>query len=51
MFEFLENRLEHNEHAVLVVAEGAGQDMIPRTDAQKKETDESGNPVFLAIGL
>lgn len=50
LFEFLEQRLKQNGHAVLVVAEGAGQDMIPRSDAQKKETDESGNPVFLDIG-
>ncbi|KAF2306091.1 hypothetical protein GH714_012388 [Hevea brasiliensis] len=34
---------------VLVVAEGAGQDMIPRTDAQKEERDESGNPIFLDV--
>ncbi|KAL6332757.1 hypothetical protein AAG906_015019 [Vitis piasezkii] len=50
LFEFLEQRLKQNGHAVLVVAEGAGQDMIPRSDAQKKETDESGNPVFLDVG-
>jgi 6-phosphofructokinase 1 len=50
LFEFLEQRLKENGHAVLVVAEGAGQDMIPRTDAQKEERDESGNPVFLDIG-
>lgn len=50
LFEFLENRLKKNGHAVLVVAEGAGQDIIPRTDAQKEERDESGNPVFLDVG-
>jgi len=50
LFEFLEQRLKENSHAVLVVAEGAGQDMIPRTDAQKEERDESGNPVFLDVG-
>ncbi|KAF5943502.1 hypothetical protein HYC85_017579 [Camellia sinensis] len=50
LFEFLEHRLKQNGHAVLVVAEGAGQDMIPRTDAQKEERDESGNLVFLDVG-
>ncbi|XP_031247328.1 ATP-dependent 6-phosphofructokinase 2-like [Pistacia vera] len=50
LLEFLENRLKENGHAVLVVAEGAGQDMIPRTDAQKEERDESGNLVFLDVG-
>lgn len=50
LFEFLEKRLKENGHAVLVVAEGAGQDMIPRTEAQKEERDESGNVVFLDFG-
>ncbi|KAA8544979.1 hypothetical protein F0562_019804 [Nyssa sinensis] len=50
LFEFLDARLKENGNAVLVVAEGAGQDMIPRTDAQKEERDESGNPVFLDVG-
>lgn len=49
--EFLEQRLRENGHAVLVVAEGAGQDMIPRNNAQKEEKDESGNPVFLDVGV
>ncbi|XP_058202427.1 ATP-dependent 6-phosphofructokinase 2 [Rhododendron vialii] len=51
LFDFLEHRLKKNGHAVLVVAEGAGQDIIPRTDAQKEERDESGNPVFLDVGV
>ncbi|MED6131199.1 phosphofructokinase beta-subunit, variant 2 [Stylosanthes scabra] len=51
LFEFLDKRLKENGHAVLVVAEGAGQDIIPRTDSQKQEKDESGNPVFLDVGV
>ncbi|KAF9664321.1 hypothetical protein SADUNF_Sadunf16G0006300 [Salix dunnii] len=51
LFDFLGKRLKENGHAVLVVAEGAGQDMIPRTEAQKEERDESGNLVFLDFGL
>ncbi|KAK6265151.1 Phosphofructokinase domain - like 4 [Theobroma cacao] len=50
LFEFLEQRLKERGHAVLVVAEGAGQDLIPRSDAQKEERDESGNLVFLDVG-
>lgn len=50
LFEFLDQRLNQNGHAVIVVAEGAGQDIIPRTEAQKEEKDESGNPVFLDVG-
>ncbi|XP_042478036.1 ATP-dependent 6-phosphofructokinase 2-like [Macadamia integrifolia] len=51
LFEFLEQRLKENGHAVVVVAEGAGQDLIPRTASQKEEKDESGNPVFLDVGV
>ncbi|KAL6992925.1 phosphofructokinase beta-subunit [Sarracenia purpurea var. burkii] len=50
LFEFFGDQLKQNGHAVLVVAEGAGQDIIPRTDAQKEERDESGNLVFLDVG-
>jgi 6-phosphofructokinase 1 len=34
---------------VVVVAEGAGQRLIPRHDPQQQH-DESGNPVFLDVG-
>uniref|UniRef100_A0A2C9V8S1 Phosphofructokinase domain-containing protein n=1 Tax=Manihot esculenta TaxID=3983 RepID=A0A2C9V8S1_MANES len=51
LFEYLEKSLKENGHAVLVVAEGAGQDIIPRTEAQKQQRDESGNPGFLDVGL
>ncbi|XP_061354851.1 ATP-dependent 6-phosphofructokinase 2 [Gastrolobium bilobum] len=51
LFEFLDQRLRENGHAVLVVAEGAGQDLIPRSDSQKEDRDESGNPVFLDVGV
>ncbi|ERN19125.1 hypothetical protein AMTRI_Chr10g7890 [Amborella trichopoda] len=50
LFEFLDQRLKDNGHFVLVVAEGAGQNLIPRTEEQKEERDESGNPVFLDVG-
>ncbi|XP_073272049.1 ATP-dependent 6-phosphofructokinase 2-like [Primulina huaijiensis] len=52
LLEFIESRLKYNGHAVLVVAEGAGQDVIPKTGDQShvQEKDESGNPVFLDVG-
>ncbi|KAL8469276.1 hypothetical protein ACS0TY_032193 [Phlomoides rotata] len=51
LFEFLDTRLKDNGHAVLVVAEGAGQDIIPNEDGSHvEEKDESGNPVFLDVG-
>ncbi|KAG9448770.1 hypothetical protein H6P81_008735 [Aristolochia fimbriata] len=51
LLEFLDQRLKKNGHAVVVVAEGAGQEVIPRNEAQKEERDESGNPVFLDVGV
>ncbi|GAB2298997.1 phosphofructokinase beta-subunit [Dionaea muscipula] len=49
LFEFLEQQLKDNGHAVVVVAEGAGQELIPRTEEQQQR-DESGNPVLLDVG-
>ncbi|KAJ8644179.1 hypothetical protein MRB53_005927 [Persea americana] len=43
--------IRDNKHALIVVAEGAGQDLIPRSNSQKEEKDESGNPVFLDVGV
>jgi 6-phosphofructokinase 1 len=42
----LERRLEKKEHAVIVVAEGAGQDLLGRSG----ETDASGNAKLQDIG-
>ncbi|XP_021739877.1 ATP-dependent 6-phosphofructokinase 2-like [Chenopodium quinoa] len=50
LFEFLERRLKENKHAVVVVAEGAGQELIPRTE-EEQQRDESGNPVFKDVGV
>jgi len=44
----LENRIIHRKHAVIIVAEGAGQTLF---DDQKKEFDPSGNVVLQDIGL
>lgn len=43
----LKNRLEKRQHAVIVVAEGAGQDLFTSTDEQ----DASGNRKFGDIGI
>jgi 6-phosphofructokinase 1 len=45
----LEKRLAKKHHAVLVVSEGAGQDLIKNEGAQK--TDKSGNVRYKDIGL
>ncbi len=44
----LEKRLAHKAHAVIVVAEGAGQDLIPNDALQR---DASGNIIHADIGL
>ncbi|NQT94248.1 MAG: ATP-dependent 6-phosphofructokinase, partial [Lentisphaerae bacterium] len=45
LLAFLEARLEEKSHAVIVVAEGAGQDLVPRDGA-----DASGNRSLGDIG-
>ncbi len=44
----LENRILHRKHAVVIVAEGAGQNLF---DEQQKKFDPSGNIVLQDIGL
>ena len=43
----LEKRLEKRHHAVIIVAEGAGQDLLVTTD----QTDASGNKKLADIGI
>jgi 6-phosphofructokinase 1 len=44
----LQQRLERKQHCVIVLAEGAGQDLIPRKDVK---LDASGNVIHADIGL
>ncbi len=46
----LEQRLRERQHCVILVAEGAGQDLMPHT-GKDAETDASGNVRLLDIGL
>ncbi len=46
----LENRLKASGHAVILVAEGAGQELM-KQDGQEKKTDPSGNVRLHDIGL
>jgi 6-phosphofructokinase 1 len=45
----IENRLSRKDHLVLVVAEGAGQELMVNKKG-KKEYDKSGNVKFMDIG-
>jgi 6-phosphofructokinase 1 len=48
LFEWLRRRLEQRRHAVIVVAEGAGQELMP---PRTLEYDASGNVRFADIGV
>lgn len=49
LFKYLENRLKSRGHAVIVVAEGAGQDLLA-DESRGNATDASGNVKLLDIG-
>jgi 6-phosphofructokinase 1 len=50
LFKAVEKRLYARSHCVILVAEGAGQEHL-RKEGQPQETDASGNPRLLNIGL
>jgi 6-phosphofructokinase 1 len=50
LFKVVEKRLTSRSHCVILVAEGAGQEHL-RKEGQPQETDASGNPRLLDIGL
>lgn len=47
LFALLEDRLRKRDHAVIIVAEGAGQEYVKEVSGKK---DESGNPALGDIG-
>lgn len=51
LFEFIENRLKENGHMVIVVAEGAGQDLISQSLSKMDQQDASGNKLLQDVGL
>ncbi|CAA6666077.1 unnamed protein product [Spirodela intermedia] len=51
LFEFIEKRLKENGHMVLVVAEGAGQELIAESMRSTDLQDPSGNKLLLDVGL
>jgi 6-phosphofructokinase 1 len=50
LFKALEKRLKERKHCVILVAEGAGQELM-RKNNTSKETDASGNIRLLDIGF
>ncbi|KAK4280967.1 hypothetical protein QN277_012517 [Acacia crassicarpa] len=54
LFEFIEKRLKENGHMVIVIAEGAAQDLVSesmQTLANNKHQDASGNKLLQDVGL
>ncbi|GAB4854347.1 ATP-dependent 6-phosphofructokinase 3 [Ancistrocladus abbreviatus] len=49
LFEFMEQRLMENGHMVIVIAEGAGQELL--TEYRRDEKDASGNRLLKDVGL
>ncbi|CAM8964151.1 unnamed protein product [Rhodiola kirilowii] len=51
LYEYLERRLKENGHFVLVIAEGAGQDLLADELQAMNEKDPSGNKLLQDVGL
>jgi 6-phosphofructokinase 1 len=51
LLEFAEKRLRDNGHMVIVVAEGAGQDLVAESTRFADTHDASGNKALLDVGL
>lgn len=51
LLEYIEKRLKENGHMVIVVAEGAGQELIAESVRSENREDASGNKQLLDIGL
>ncbi|KAL6006039.1 ATP-dependent 6-phosphofructokinase 3 [Asimina triloba] len=51
LFEFMEKRLKDNGHMVIVLAEGAGQELVAESMRSVDKEDASGNKLLLDVGL
>ncbi|KAM5565599.1 ATP-dependent 6-phosphofructokinase 6 [Rosa sericea] len=51
LFEFIEKRLKENGHMVIVIAEGAGQDLLSESLQSMNQQDASGNKLLNDVGL
>lgn len=50
LYEYIEKRLKENGHMVIVVAEGAGQELIAESLSSSDQQDASGNKLFQDVG-
>ncbi|KAH9300266.1 hypothetical protein KI387_011849, partial [Taxus chinensis] len=51
LYQFVKNRINNNGHAVIVVAEGAGQELVAESMQGMDNEDASGNHLLLDVGL
>ncbi|XP_027084474.1 ATP-dependent 6-phosphofructokinase 6-like isoform X2 [Coffea arabica] len=51
LFEFVEKCLKENGHMVIVIAEGAGQELLAESGHANDEQDASGNKLLQDVGL
>lgn len=49
LFEYIEKRLKEDGHMVIVIAEGAGQELLSKSSVREK--DASGNKLLKDFGL
>lgn len=52
LFQFIEKRLKENGHMVIVIAEGAGQDLLSESlSTVNRQEDKSGDKLLKDVGL
>lgn len=51
LFEFIKRRLKENGHMVIVIAEGAGQDLLSESLQSMSQKDASGNKLLQDVGF
>ncbi|XP_062163843.1 LOW QUALITY PROTEIN: ATP-dependent 6-phosphofructokinase 3-like [Alnus glutinosa] len=51
LFEYIEKQLKENGHMVIVIAEGAGQDLLSKSLQSMDLKDASGNKILQDVGL
>ncbi|OMO86635.1 hypothetical protein COLO4_21006 [Corchorus olitorius] len=51
LYEFIDKRLKENGHMVIVIAEGAGQDLLSESLKSTDQQDASGNKLLQDVGL
>ncbi|KAK8535284.1 hypothetical protein V6N13_081424 [Hibiscus sabdariffa] len=50
LYEYIEKRLRENEHMVIVIAEGAGQELLSKSSESVDQQDASGNKLLQDVG-